>query len=130
MKHLIIVTGLGRCGSSLAMQMLRAGGVPCLGEWPAFEEPQAEGMKIEPHHAGHAVKVIDPLRRELSSLEISRALPIRWVCLRRRPLDQARSMAKLLAVTMGAPPAGARQLRKVSESVRRDHLELRRALAR
>lgn len=33
----ILVIGLPRSGLTLTMQMLYAGGFPCVGEWPAFE---------------------------------------------------------------------------------------------
>ena len=42
----IIVSGLGRCGSSLVMQMLHAGGVECLGAPPAFEPPESSPMYL------------------------------------------------------------------------------------
>ena len=40
----VFVCGHGRCGSSMVMQMLDAGGFPCFGEYPAYE-PEEVGMK-------------------------------------------------------------------------------------
>jgi hypothetical protein len=34
----IVVAGLGRCGTSLVMQMLAAAGLPCVGSFPDFED--------------------------------------------------------------------------------------------
>ena len=39
----VIVSGLGRCGTSLVMQMLAAGGIDCYGPFPAYE-PEGLGM--------------------------------------------------------------------------------------
>lgn len=39
---MIIVTGLGRCGSSMVMQMLSAGGIQCAGTPPYFESSKAK----------------------------------------------------------------------------------------
>lgn len=36
-KPTIFVSGLGRCGSSMTMQMLDAAGIPCIGDYPAYE---------------------------------------------------------------------------------------------
>ena len=38
-NKVVVVCGLGRCGSSLMMQMLSAGGLACTGEAPAYEHP-------------------------------------------------------------------------------------------
>lgn len=45
---MIVVTGLGRCGSSLAMQMLNAAGVTCAGSAPYFEVKQASVKGFDP----------------------------------------------------------------------------------
>jgi len=61
----LYVAGLGRCGTTLVMRMLAAGGAPVAGEAPAFErythnELAAPATLAEAR--GHAVKVIDPQR--------------------------------------------------------------------
>lgn len=61
-RPITIVAGLGRCGTSMVMQMLHAGGVPCVGQRPSFEvsrwqiRPTAEALAAIP---GHAVKVLE-----------------------------------------------------------------------
>lgn len=59
---IILVTGLGRCGSSLVMQMLNAAGIETTGEKPFYEAQQA---KLSAFNAdwvadqnGKAVKVL------------------------------------------------------------------------
>ena len=62
----VLVCGFPRCGSSLVMQMLAAGGLPCVGRYPAFEEPahvypgdlDAAWFSAQ---VGRAVKVLDPI---------------------------------------------------------------------
>lgn len=59
----IIVAGVTRSGLTLTMQMLYAGGYPCVGTWPAFEDIK------EPYHnqltdpylffEGKAIKMVD-----------------------------------------------------------------------
>ena len=61
-EHVFLVCGFGRCGSSLAMQMLEAGGFRVNGEWPAFEDDIV--MRDIPadewtSYIGSAVKSID-----------------------------------------------------------------------
>lgn len=57
----VIVAGLGRCGSSLTMQMLAAGGYPVVGEYPAFEPDSVRALRRQdnpPLYAGRAVKLV------------------------------------------------------------------------
>lgn len=64
---ILVVTGLGRCGTSLAMQMLSLGGKD-LGDhprciWPFFEDPratQAENWDWIREFDGKAVKILVP----------------------------------------------------------------------
>jgi hypothetical protein len=67
MKPIIFVAGLGRCGTSLTMQMLHRAGIPCTGRWPAFEPDEiGHGYGANARAAwlatipGHAVKWLDP----------------------------------------------------------------------
>lgn len=64
MKPCIVVAGMGRCGTSLMMQMLAAGGVPCTGEWPAFESDLAMAGRFDAKAfdalGDCAVKLVDP----------------------------------------------------------------------
>lgn len=106
--HTIIVAGLGRCGTSLVMQMLARGGIECIGQWPSFEH---EAVR---HHvdagfiaaaAGKAVKVLDPHRVGLPG-------DVRVIWLDRDRREQARSQVKFVAALMGAhyDRAGRRRL--------------------
>lgn len=67
MTGMVIVSGFGRCGSSMTMQMLAAGGIECLGEWPSFEHPKALKLDMAWLRAqeGKALKVLDPHRHRL-----------------------------------------------------------------
>jgi hypothetical protein len=98
-----LVCGFGRCGSSLVMQMLRAGGMAVTGNWPAFEAEQANGAAfnaawVSQQH-GSAVKVLDIHRPEI-------ALPAgqyRSIWLDRDPYQQALSHAKFVRIMFGLP---------------------------
>ena len=103
-----IVSGLGRCGTSMLMQMLHRGGFPCVGPWPSFEVPQAR-TPLAPDFAeacrGKALKVLDPQRVGLPR-------DVRVIWLDRDHRQQAKSHAKFLAIMAGFAydRAGRRQL--------------------
>lgn len=93
MKNTVVVAGLGRCGTSMVMQMLAAAGCPVLGRSPGFEVDEAMGRitpEISASWEGHAVKVLDPQRL---------GLPVRCkvVWLDRDVREQAKSQLKLMA---------------------------------
>lgn len=115
-QHTIVVAGLGRCGSSLAMQMLAVGGVPCAGDWPAFEHEafryQARQWDLD-RWRGHAVKVLDPQRN--GGLNGN----VRVIFMRRDPEQQAKSMAKFSRETLGLAYDRAGR-RKLEASLRSD----------
>lgn len=93
----IVVSGFGRCGSSLTMQMLAAGGVPCVGEPPDFEVSGA-AHRIAPEFiascAGQAVKILDPHRVGLPG-----EMAVVW--LDRNTREQAASHAKFAHAALG-----------------------------
>ncbi len=95
---IILICGFGRCGSSLCMQMLAAGGMPVVGEFPAFEEclQLPSGTRALESLRGHAVKLLDPHRGP-----IPRGPRYRAVWLDRDPKQQALSMAKFLRGVAG-----------------------------
>lgn len=82
-----IVTGHGRCGSSLVMQMLEAGGVPVRGAYPAFEDPSYQGKELRD---GRAWKCLD--------IQIPQLAPkrgnYRWILCTRNHREQAASQIK------------------------------------
>ncbi len=125
----IIVAGLGRCGSSLVMQMLAAAGAPCVGTYPDFED--AVSVLLDPRDTeaqrefyntckGRAVKLLDP---HLNQPPIG--LDYRCIFLSRHPVEQAKSMLKLLGM------ANNRKARKAMEqSVRTDTGRARLAMTK
>lgn len=81
----IMVAGLARCGSSLMMQILDAGGYPCFGDFPDFErEYMPPGKKCI------AFKVLQPM------LQPNRYDPSWVIWLDREVEDQAQSMVKYM----------------------------------
>lgn len=119
-SRLVIVTGQGRCGSTMAMQMLRAGGVAWApganrvsGEHPSTRELR---RVLRPWPSPVAVKVLDP-GRTLPRLP----RPGAWVWLRRDPLAQAASMERLVhAVHPWLPAMSDDATRQVAHSIRAD----------
>lgn len=103
----IVVAGLGRCGTSLMMQMLHAGGVPCVGNWPDFETNASMFGRFDPKAfsalRGKAIKLITPA--DLPIGPMPRHIVI-W--LDRDPQEQARSQLKMLD-GIGAPVANNRK---------------------
>ena len=101
-----VVSGLPRSGTSLAMQMLRAGGVPllCDDARPADADNPAGYFEYAPvlrsardtswvaGAGGHAVKVIVPLLRHLPA---SHAYRVLWM--RRDPAEVIASQERMLA---------------------------------
>src|SRR5690348_17944000 len=92
MNRVLIVAGLGRCGSSLMMQMLQRGGMKCAGEFPAFEMPETNHCSISrewlSQFSGGAVKILDP---HLCTIENTPAVVL-W--LSRDHWHQAKSQIK------------------------------------
>ena len=60
--HTIVIAGITRSGLSLTMQMLEAGGIDCVGEWPAYEKYPMGSIQWEAIK-GRAVKVVDTHRQ-------------------------------------------------------------------
>jgi hypothetical protein len=122
-KPITIVAGFGRCGSSLVMQMLAAGGMPTpYSSFPSYEIVDKTKILI-PTLYGGAVKVLDPhINRPPMGPEY------RWIWLDRDPMEQARSMAKFWkAAMMDAPTGlpempefGPDQIDKLAQAFKRD----------
>ena len=96
----IFVCGLGRCGSSLTMQMLHAAGIPCVGEYPSFETWETNHAAITHDwlsgHHGHAAKMLDPFR---SRIPDDANCVIIW--LDRDATQQAKSQCKMVSMLSG-----------------------------
>lgn len=122
-KPLIIVSGLGRCGSSLTMQMLAAAGVPHVGSFPDFEDAAVNPPRVtrpvldalEPC----ALKILDPHRAG----PIFAGLNAVVIWLDRDRIEQAASQIKLARFgTTGEIPerASRRELRAMASNLDRD----------
>lgn len=119
-----IVAGFGRCGSSLVMQMLAAGGMPTpYAEFPSYEINFARDKVLIQALQGGAIKVLDPhVNRPPMGPDY------RWIWLDRDPTEQAKSMAKFWKAVMAEAPSGLPtmpefgpdQIAKLSESFKRD----------
>lgn len=115
-EPITLVAGLGRCGSSLVMQMLAAGGMATVGTFPDFEiEDVAHLLPSEPRRwvdlcAGKAVKLLDPQRCRPPVGPDYHAI---W--LRRDATEQGRSMLKLIGL-----PDTRENRRRMAGSIRRD----------
>lgn len=103
----IVVAGLGRCGTSLSMQMLHAGGVPCIGYWPDFETSASMFGQFDPKAfaalSGNAIKLITPANLPIGAMPNHIVI---W--LDRDPQEQARSQLKMLT-SIGASPSNNRK---------------------
>jgi hypothetical protein len=125
----VLVAGLGRCGSSLVMQMLEAAGLPCLGEYPGFEDARFNHCPVPADllrsHAGHAVKCLNP---HLTPLAYDAPWIVVW--LDRNLTEQARSQIKFATVFMrSAPPTTRRDLRRMAAGLREERGPAMRAFA-
>jgi len=120
---LVLVAGLTRCGTSLLLQMLHAGGFPIVpGHMgaPAFEHPANVGGPALPAGAAGAVKWLDPQEHTPPPAVLS-------VFLRRDHRQQAKSMAKFLA-RMDRIPVSRSQRFVLEASLRHDEPRALRAL--
>ncbi len=120
-EAVLFVAGLGRCGTTMMMTMLDAGGFPAAGPRPSYE-PVDQWRLGRPDPAwiaaqgGRAVKWIDPTR----CLTMRNLLPVApiIILMERNPREQARSQVKLMRDLVPGP---ARHIEKAMErSIRRD----------
>jgi hypothetical protein len=96
----VLVTGFSRCGTTLAMTMLAAGGFPVVGKWP-YEVPETLRTpwrrEFAAQCAGRAVKVLEPIHFPPP------AAPYRVIPMRRDPEAQAQSHRRFLRTVAGIP---------------------------
>ena len=105
----LVVAGLGRCGTSLAMQLLDRAGYPCFGEYPSYETDETNPLCGIPadllqRNEGRAVKIIDPHHAaEMCGISFNGC---RVIYLTRDLTEQARSQIKMAAAFSGfsGPP--------------------------
>lgn len=112
----IAVAGLGRCGLTMTMQMLDAGGLDVWGDPPAYEPGHyaADFDEID------AVKLVDPIGSEITGL-LPEPGALQWIWLQRDAKEQAKSMAKMVEAATGEE-IGWRRLRKSIRPSTRKHL--------
>ena len=123
-QPITIVAGFGRCGSSLVMQMLAAGGMPTpYSEYPSYEINISNTRVLMSALQGGAIKVLDPhVNRPPVGPEY------RWIWLDRDPVQQAKSMAKFWKAAMVEAPSELPpmpeftrdQIAKLTEAFKRD----------
>jgi len=118
---IILVCGFGRCGTSLFLQMLAAGGIDVTGRFPSFEAPQANALSFDAgwlaQQRGRAVKLIDPHLQGIVLPDV----PYRIVWLDRDLRQQARSIIKFVRLMGGVPvQPGRRAENRLMGSFRRD----------
>jgi hypothetical protein len=104
MKDVItVVSGFGRCGSTLMMRLIHAAGIPVVADsmeggleyGPALKLPkESEWLK---GCIGKVVKILDPQRYTPPP-----GLPYRFIWLNRDPTQQAKSQIKMLQTIFGA----------------------------
>lgn len=133
MKPTVIVHGVGRCGSSLAMQMLAAGGWPVVGSFPDYEVDELCGsmsrrrLAIPDEYLGRAMKLLWPAAWPWGET------PAIAILATRDPLVQAESQVKLMR--SGLPPdfpidASKRKLRQLAEGNAEDTARARSLIQR
>lgn len=99
------------------MQMLAAAGVPCVGDWPAFETEASLPGQFNPARFAQlrdcGVKLIDPAN--MGRIPTPYHVVI-W--LDREPREQARSALKLLNAFSSSVPIDRRAVRGIEASLR------------
>lgn len=104
MKRRLAVTGCGRCGSSLIMQMLDAGGVRCTDAYPAYEDVRLNHrLQARPAlHTDGAVKILTYLFEQDPTF-VERSCPTDWIWVHRDFGEMAKSQVKFLVLVTGIP---------------------------
>lgn len=93
---MVIVAGITRSGLTATMQMLYAGGFPCAGSYPSFEEYEV-GETPWDECAGKAVKLVD------AQLHIPPDGDYKIIRLQRKRKQQALSFKKFICALFGKP---------------------------
>lgn len=123
----IVVAGLGRCGSSLTMQMLSAAGIPSIGSYPDFEDDRTSRFSFNASWLSGlndcAVKILDAHRLPIKTLQNHILI---W--LDREPSEQARSMLKFVARMYSGIRQGRNERRALCASIEKDTVAARAKL--
>ena len=121
MKQILIVAGLGRCGSSLMMNMLHKGGMETVcGNNLSFETEKIMGLPQDHQWLeecyGKAVKVLDPHR-----WQVPKDYDCLFIWMGRNYEEQAKSQHKMVAAILGqSPKLDRKTLRKYVRILKRD----------
>lgn len=131
-RPILFVAGLGRCGTTMVMNMLAAGGMPCSGPAPAYETLRLSHRQVElpwvRAQAGRAVKWLDPHKVQILAHHLP--TPPVIICLARDPQHQARSQIKM-AAAFGMPVrANRRTVRAMAASLKDEQKEIEARLDR
>ncbi|WP_333676804.1 hypothetical protein [Dyella sp.] len=102
------------------MQMLAAGGIPCAGTHPSFEDDRAGPQQAIDREwfetlRGQAVKVLDPHINIIPD-----NVPVRVVWLNRRPSEQAVSITKMMVLVAGMPKPNSTRRNRLLDAVIKD----------
>ena len=92
MQDIIIVSGFGRCGTSVTMQMLKAAGLDVLGKPPAFEIDETDAINFQADWVakqyGKVLKILIPKQCNLIPSNY------KFIWCHRDPFECAASQAK------------------------------------
>lgn len=111
----IIVAGIARSGLTATMQMLNAGGYPCVGEYPAFEAYQIGQVPVG-ILKGKAFKCVD------THLHFPNPGDYHVIRLRRNLKQQAKSSLKFLR--MLGQPVDRRAVKQFEKSFPQDYRKI------
>ena len=117
-----IVTGLSRCGSSLMMQMLYAGGMPLHPNASFLSGECDETLRLEygdtdwlDEVEGGALKVPEP-----QHLRLPTDREYRFIWMRRDETEQAKSCRKFMRWVTGSEVIPANKVKHLAASIKRD----------
>jgi len=100
----LYIAGLGRCGTSMVLQMLAAGGAPVVGAAPDYERfdlaEMADPALLEAEVRGRAVKLLDP-HRAAPNHPLLRLRPRHAIWLTRDSREQAKSQLNFVRTLGG-----------------------------
>ena len=127
-QPITVVTGCGRCGTSMVMQMLRAGGMRVTGKGPSHEDQRSTAL---PENSawleecrGAAVKILDPHIFTPPPVH-----PYRFIVMTRDAVQQAESQMKFLRVFGENVTTDRRTRRALSSQNARDVTRIKRIVS-
>lgn len=116
MNKTIIVAGCTRSGLTMTMQVLSAGGYPCFGTYPAFEDYAIGYIDFE-KVKGKAIKLVD------SHLQFPPTGDYFVIRLRRDSMQQAKSMIKFMKFGANLPVSN-KHIPDILKGLKRDYEEI------